>query len=53
MIEELEPYLVRDEYRNIYGNSAPSIIELMDKINEIIRWINQFEQEQSRTQPLG
>lgn len=41
MIEELESYSIKDKYGTVYGESIPTNAELMDKINEIIRYLNE------------
>lgn len=43
MIEEIKTYNIEDQYRNVYGNSVPTNLELMEKINEIIRYLNEKE----------
>lgn len=43
MIEELESYNIKDKYGTVYGKSVPTNLELMDKINEIIRYLNEKE----------
>lgn len=43
MIEELESYEIKDEYGMVYGKSVPNNVELKDKINEIIRYLNEKE----------
>ena len=45
MIEELKPLPIIDEYGNEYGLSAPTMWEMMDKINEIIRYLNKKEEQ--------
>jgi len=45
MIEEIETYDIKDQYGNVYGNSVPTNLELMEKINEIIRYLNEKEDE--------
>ena len=45
MIEEIETYYIIDQYGNIYGKSAPTNLDLMKKINEIIRYLNKKEDE--------
>lgn len=45
MIEELETYNIEDQYGNVYGKSVPTNLELMEKINEIIRYLNKKEDE--------
>ena len=44
MIEEIETHNIKDQYGNVYGNSVPTNLELMEKINEIIRYLNEKEQ---------
>ena len=44
MIEELETYDIKDQYGNVYGKSIPTILDLMQKINEIIRYLNEKKQ---------
>lgn len=46
MIKELESYSIEDRFGNVYGKSIPTNIELMDKINEIIRYINAAEEHE-------
>ena len=43
MIEEIETYNIEDQYGNVYGESAPTNFDLMEKINEIIRYLNEKE----------
>lgn len=43
MIEELETYNIEDKYGNVYGKSVPTNLDLMEKINEIIRYLNEKE----------
>lgn len=43
MIEEIETYNIEDRYGNVYGKSVPTNLELMAKINEIIRYLNEKE----------
>ena len=45
MIEEIETYDTKDQYGNVYGKSAPTNLDLMEKINEIIRYLNEKEDE--------
>ena len=45
MIEEIETYEIKNQYGDVYGQSAPTNMELMDKINEIIRYLNKKEDE--------
>ena len=40
MIEEIETYDIKDQYGNVYGKSVPTNLDLMEKINEIIRYLN-------------
>ena len=44
MIEELEYYDIRDQYGTVYGKHVPTNLELAEKINEIIRYINWKEE---------
>ena len=44
MIEEIETYNIKDQYGNVYGNSVPTNLDLMEKINEIIRYLNEKEE---------
>ena len=44
MIEEIETYNIEDKYGNVYGKSVPTNLELMGKINEIIRYLNEKEE---------
>lgn len=50
MIEELESYNIEDKYGNVYGKGVPTNMELMDKINEIIRYINEKEKKECGNQ---
>lgn len=45
MIKEIETYNIEDRYGTVYGQSVPSNFELMEKINEIIRYLNEKEDE--------
>ena len=45
MIKELETYDIQDRYGDVYGKSVPTNLELMEKINEIIRYLNEKEDE--------
>lgn len=45
MIEELESYEIKDQYGTVYGKSVPTNVELKDKINEIIRYLNEKEKK--------
>ena len=46
MIEEIETYSIKDQYVNVYGESVPTNLDLMEKINEIIRYLNEREAKQ-------
>lgn len=51
MIEEIETDNIkvqygsayRDQFGNVYGKSVPTNLDLMEKINEIIRYLNEKE----------
>ena len=43
MIEEIKTYNIEDQYGNVYGMSVPTNLELMEKINEIVRYLNENE----------
>ena len=43
MIEELKRFQLRDNYGNVYGKAPVSEYEIVEKINEIIRYINEKE----------
>ena len=43
MIEEIETYDIKDQYGSVYGKSVPTNLDLMEKINEIIRYLNEKE----------
>lgn len=43
MIEELERTQLRDNYGTVYGEAPISEYEIVKKINEIIRYINEKE----------
>ena len=45
MIEELTPNRIEDQYGNVYGQAPCSNWEMMDKINEIIRYLNEQEEQ--------
>lgn len=53
MIEEIETNNIKDQYGNVYkdqygnvyGKSVPTNLELMEKINEIIRYLNEKEEK--------
>lgn len=45
MIKEIETYDIIDRYGDVYGKSVPTNLELMEKINEIIRYLNEKEDE--------
>ena len=45
MIEKLYATPITDKYDNCYGTRNPSSLELMDKINEIIDYLNNKEHE--------
>ena len=41
-IKELTTTADMDEYGNVYGTNYPSRQEIMDKINEIVRSVNEL-----------
>lgn len=45
MIEELKYMLNEDRFGNIYGKILPSHSQIVDKINEIIQYLNEKEAE--------
>ena len=45
MIEELTPSRIVDQDGNVYGEAPSSQWEIMDKVNEIIRYLNAKEDE--------
>lgn len=45
MIEELERFQLRDNYGTVYGEAPVSEYEIVAKINEIIRYLNEKEEE--------
>ena len=47
MIKELEAYAITDIYGNTYGMRYASNSELQEKINEIIRHINEMEERKN------
>ena len=49
MIEEIETYDIKDQYGNVYGKSVPTNLDLMEKINEIIRYLNEKEDKKLLT----
>lgn len=48
MIEELKRSQLRDNYGNVYGEAPVSEYEIVEKINEIIRYLNEKEEENER-----
>lgn len=52
MIEELERSQLRDNYGNVYGEAPVSEYEIVEKINEIIRYINEKEEKEAVTRPV-
>ena len=46
MIEELKRFQLRDIYGNVHGEAPVSEYEIVEKINEIIRYINEKEGEE-------
>lgn len=42
-IEELENHIMKDKYGTVYGYQTPTPAEIADKVNEIIRYINDKE----------
>ena len=45
MIEELTPNRILDQYGHVHGEALPSQWEVMNKINEIIRYLNDKEEQ--------
>ena len=45
MIEELTPNQIMDRDGSVYGEALPSQWEVMNKINEIIRYLNDKEEQ--------
>lgn len=45
MIEELTSNQVVDQYGNVHGQAPCSQWEMMEKINEIIRYLNEKEEQ--------
>ena len=45
MIEQLHEQGICDSYGNIYGMSAPSNWELMEKINELVEEVNRLKEK--------
>lgn len=45
MIEELTPSRIMDRDGNVYGEAPCSNWEIMDKVNEIIRYLNEQEEQ--------
>ena len=43
-IEELAYISKCDQFGNCYGQNAPTTHQIVDKINEIIGWINKQEE---------
>lgn len=43
MIEHLSERIIKDQYGCAYASSAPSIWDLMDKINELIDEVNKLK----------
>ena len=46
MIEELTPCRIVGQNGNVYGEAPCSVWEIMDKVNEIIRYLNAKEEEE-------
>lgn len=45
MIEQLHEQGICDEYGYLYGMSAPSNFELMEKINELVEEVNRLKKK--------
>lgn len=45
MIGQLREQGICDSYGNLYGMSAPSNFELMEKINELIEEVNRLKEK--------
>lgn len=45
MIKQLHEQSICDNYGNVYGKSAPSNWELMEKINELVEEINRLKRK--------
>lgn len=45
MIEQLHKQTICDKYGNAYGVHAPSNLELMEKINELVEEINRLKEK--------
>lgn len=52
MIEELTQSRIVDQDGNVYGEAPCSNWEMMDKINEIIRYLNAKEEENETQQKI-
>lgn len=46
MIEELVNEAIVDEYGNVYGQYPISNYDIVQKINEIIRYLNEREEQE-------
>ena len=52
MIERLCKHIIKDSYGTIYGSNPPTANEMLDKINEIIDYINKLEEVKKDDMPL-